>query len=648
MLSAILFLSVALLLSYFKAVYSYRPPVLFALFSVLLMMFYGVLITSKTRPETDNSHYAHNLRKGSTLRVKLTEELKHNDYYFKYTGEIIGVGRNRTRGNILVRIIKKEKRSLLKLNETLFTYVEPSELKGAMNPGAYDFKEAMKRKNIYHELTLHEGEFIKLKSQKNSFKTKVLMLRSKMLESLEKEEFSEEELSVIKALLLGSRQGLSNETMIKYQKAGAMHLLAISGLHIGIMIMILSVILKPLERFKYGKKIKLVFLIMSLWFFAFLSGLSASVIRAVGMFTILTIGMYMARNKKLDHYLFTALFISLILNPRYVFDLGFQLSYSAVMSIICFSPVIKSLWNPHHKLTRYFWNLMVISLSAQLGVLPLGLYYFHQFSALFFISSVCIIPFLGIILGMGYFVIVLIYLDFLPDLFVDIYGWMIRIMNQTIERLAGTHQLIFENVFFTLLLLGLSYMLIFFLFFWMRNLRLKHLKGVLVCVILILLSLLAEKKTTHTGNSFVVFHQYKKSLVLYRSGGKGRVYGDKEINNSFRQRLLKEYKLDHFGLELGVSKQMRHFFNIGDKRIMVIDDHVIKSDFGFDPDILILMNSPKINLERLLLDVHPTTIVADGSNFYSYKSLWERTAEKGSIIFYDTAKNGAFTMESST
>ena len=89
---------------------------------------------------------------------------------------------------------------------------------------------------------------------------------------------------------------------------------------------------------------------------------------------------------------------------------------------------------------------------------------------------------------------------------------------------------------------------------------------------------------------------------------------------------------------------MKHLFRMGNQRIMVIDHSNIKSDFGFKPDILILMNSPKINLDRLLKEVHPKIIVADGSNFFTYKSLWRRTAEKAEIIFYDTAKKGAFTL----
>ena len=397
-------IAAALLLSYFKALNSYRPPILFVFFSGLLLVFYGMLIMSGTKPERDRNHYVHRYKSGSLIQIRVVEELKHNDYYFKYKGEIQFVDQIKTRGNILIRITKNEKNRMIRLDEALFSFQSLSELNSPMNPGAFDFKEAMERKGIYHQLTLDDGEFIRCKTKGSSLKTQALMYRDGIIQSLRKKEFPKEEFSVIEALLLGRRQDLSSEMILNYQNAGAMHLLAISGLHIGILLMILNTMLKPIERFRHGKKIKLILLIAFLWFFAFLSGLSASVIRAVLMFTVLSIGLSSGRKSNLSHYLFTALFFSLIINPGYLFDLGFQLSYTAVLSIIALSPLLQSFWKPNHRMLRYFWNLLVISISAQLGVLPLSLFYFHQFSALFFLSSLCIIPFLGIILGMGYFI----------------------------------------------------------------------------------------------------------------------------------------------------------------------------------------------------------------------------------------------------
>ena len=637
-------IAAALLLSYFKALNSYRPPILFVFFSGLLLVFYGMLIMSGTKPERDRNHYVHRYKSGSLIQIRVVEELKHNDYYFKYKGEIQFVDQIKTRGNILIRITKNEKNRMIRLDEALFTFQSLSELNSPMNPGAFDFKEAMERKGIYHQLTLDDGEFIRCKTKGSSLKTQALMYRDGIIQSLRKKEFPKEEFSVIEALLLGRRQDLSSEMILNYQNAGAMHLLAISGLHIGILLMILNTMLKPIERFRHGKKIKLILLIAFLWFFAFLSGLSASVIRAVLMFTVLSIGLSSGRKSNLSHYLFTALFFSLIINPGYLFDLGFQLSYTAVLSIIALSPLLQSFWKPNHRMLRYFWNLLVISISAQLGVLPLSLFYFHQFSALFFLSSLCIIPFLGIILGMGYFMIVLNHFDQLPGFYLKSYIWVIKMMNQAIEILASLNDLIYREVFFTLILLLLSYIMIIFFISWLREPSVKRTMVLLISAIFLMTSLLVEKGLTGTSAAFIVFHQYKQSLVLKRRGNSAKIYRSSEKKDSKKDRLLRDYKLEHMTLKFEEPHKMKHFFRIGDKRIMVLDHQAIKTDFGFKPDVLILMNSPKVNLERLLKKVHPKIIVADGSNYFSYKLLWQRTAKKHKIIFHDTTKTGAFTM----
>ncbi len=581
---------------------------------------------------------------GSFIQIRLVEELKHNDYYFKYKGEVKGVDQIKTRGNVLIRVKKNEKTGVIPLDQELFTFQDLLELNSAMNPGAFDFKEAMKRKGIYHQLTLEEGEFVMGKTKENSLKTRALMYRDGILQSLRKKDFPKEEFSVMEALLLGRRQDLSNEMVLNYQNAGAMHMLAISGLHIGILLMIINSILKPMERIRYGKKVKLLLLISFLWFFAFLSGLSASVIRAVFMFTVLSIGLNSGRRNNLSHYLFTSFFLSLIINPGYLFDLGFQLSYSAVLSIIAISPIWQSFWKPNHKILRYFWNLLVISLSAQLGVLPLSLYYFHQFSALFFLSSLCIIPFLGIILGMGYFMIVLNHFDQLPYFYTETYVWVIQMMNRIIEILGSFNYLIYREVFFTLYLLLLSYIMLIFFISWFQDRSAKRSMALLMAAVFLMITLLVEKVLTLKSSAFIVFHRYDQSLILKRLGNNAQYYGSAGDSDSKKNRLLKDYQLEHRTLKLEESKRMKHFFRIEDKRVMVLDHQSINTDFGFKPDVLILMNSPKVNLERLLKKVHPEIIVADGSNYFSYKLLWKRTAEKYKIDFYDTAKMGAFVM----
>ncbi len=608
------------------------------------MMLYGMFLVSKSKPAKNSRHYLNHYGSGSIIRIILKEEHKPSDYYFKYKGEIIGVDQKRTVGDILIRVAKNRLSKPLSFDEYLITSKQPKEMGKVLNPGAFDFKEYTKRKGIYHQLSLSEGQFARIPSEQNTLRIQALKLRDRLLKSLGNKGFAMKEFSVIEALLLGKRLDLSKETILSYQNAGAMHLLAISGLHIGILLMLLNIVLKPLERLHYGKRIKWVFLIAFLWFFAFISGLSASVIRAATMFTVLSFGMLLGRSSQLGNYLFIALFLSLVIEPLYVFDLGFQLSYSAVAAIISLSPLLKSRWKPVNKTLRYFWNLLVISLAAQLGVLPLILYHFHHFSALFFLSSIAIIPFLGIVLAMGYFMIILDYFDFLWPFYVQIYAKMIGMMNQTIELFGSLNSLIYQNVFFTEALVLVSYIFIGLLTFWIRKPSAKRSASLLICGILFFVILLFEKTYTQSESAFVVFHQYKQSLILRRTGDRGVLYPGAGIPRSKELNVTKNYELEHLFLELSESKKRLNFHKLGNFRIMVIDHSSIKSDFGFEPDILILINSPKINLDRILADIRPKIIVADGSNFSSYKALWGKSAKKSGIVFHDTFKQGAFTL----
>lgn len=164
--------------------------------------------------------------------------------------------------------------------------------------------------------------------------------RINIQKSLRRYHFTEDELAVMNALLLGQRQEISKELSDNYSKAGAIHILAVSGLHVGIILLILSFLLKPLERVNKGKLIKLVLVILFLWFFAVLAGMSASVTRAVTMFSAIALGKFFNKRNAVEHSLIFSMFIILLWKPLFLFDVGFQLSYTAVFGIIWVQPVL--------------------------------------------------------------------------------------------------------------------------------------------------------------------------------------------------------------------------------------------------------------------------------------------------------------------
>ena len=608
------------------------------------MMVLGITISTRSKPQKIRAHFSNHYVEGSILEIKIVEKLKSNNFYKRYLGEIIGVNKMRSEGEIMIRITNQDSLKPLQLDEKLITSKKLNSFKEPLNPGEFNFKEYAKRKGLFYQLTIDNGAFYVIKDEQLGIRSKALMLREQILSSLVKQDFSPEEFMIIEALLLGRKEDLTKEITEKYKNAGAMHILAISGLHIGILLMILNIILKPIEKIRQGKKAKLFLLLLFLWFFALLSGLSPSVVRSVLMFSILSVGIVTGRSSKLDHYLFVSLFLSLLIEPLFIFDIGFQLSYIALISIIGVGPVIKNLWTPKHKLLRYFWELFVVSLAAQLGILPLSLYYFHHFSAVFILSSLIIIPLLGLVLGGGYMMIFLDQINYLPKMYVGIYSKVIESMNGVIGLIGNTEALIYQGIYFNFFLVILCYILIYYVVRFIKFRSIDQFIKLCFCCMIISSFLLFKYKVGQSKSNFMVFNQYKESLFIKRSGNELTLYSSPEDKTVTSEKAIENYIIKQLKLTLVRTEELKHFYKFQNKRIMVIDHELIKSDFGFEPDILVLIKSPKINLNRLLMKIQPSVIIADGSNYQTYKSLWKKSAKAAGVLFHDTSKDGAFIL----
>lgn len=220
-----------------------------------------------------------------------------------------------------------------------------------------------------------------------------LMLRERIIAIYRSWGLEKDVLAVVAALTVGDKAELTRELKATYSAAGASHVLALSGLHIGILTMILSWILFPLRRIRGGKWIMGGLLVLVLWGFALLSGLSASVVRAVTMFTIYTLASVFSEERFSGFSaLSLAAFLMLVYQPMYLFDISFQLSFVAVFSILLFYPSLSHFVHFRNRVARYVWNVLSLSIAAQLGTLPFVLYYFGTFPAYFLLSNLIVAP----------------------------------------------------------------------------------------------------------------------------------------------------------------------------------------------------------------------------------------------------------------
>lgn len=266
------------------------------------------------------------------------------------------------------------------------------------NPGEFDSESYWFNKGIYHMGFLRENDFSIL-NQGEVRKTALQKIRE-YSQGVLKEIVPEKYYGVANALIIGDKGDLDRSVKNEFSDAGAVHVLAVSGLHVGILLLMLNQFFKFFKVFKKFH-LNLILPVVVLWVYAGLTGFSPSVLRAVIMFSILTFGLLKGRQLFSLNVLFTSAFILLVFNPNYLFDIGFQLSYVAMIGIgIAFRP-ISNVFYFKSKLIRWLWLGLSVSLAAQLFTFPLTLFYFHQFPNYFVLTNLGMMVFAGLTLGSG-------------------------------------------------------------------------------------------------------------------------------------------------------------------------------------------------------------------------------------------------------
>ena len=409
------------------------PKPHFGIVTYLLASSLGMLSFYIHSDVNSKNHYSKkSFEETNSIRAIVSTTLKPNKKYNKYFITLSHFNDSIASGKILLYAPKTNDETLhcgdeIWINNAVYPIPK------AFNPYQFDYSKYLEKQNVFHQIYTRENQ-IKIIQTHKTIDFYIENLRNNLSKSFDIHHFEPKTKAIIDALILGQRLELDKDTISDYSNAGVIHILAISGLHISIIYFFIVFLLKPLKRVRFGAEIQLLIVLGILWLFALLTSLPASVTRAVTLFSLISIGNYFNQPKAIYNALAISAFLILLVQPNSIFDIGFQLSYAAVLAIVLFQPFYKKFYFTENKIAIYFIDTVLVSLAAQIGVLPLSLYYFNQLPLLFLIANLIIIPLSSLVLIAGIIILPLNYLLPTVAVFVGkVLAFSIQFMNDYIH-----------------------------------------------------------------------------------------------------------------------------------------------------------------------------------------------------------------------
>lgn len=546
----------------------------------------------------------------------------------------------------------------LKYGDLLVIKSGPKRINGPTNPGEFDFASYWGNKNIFYQDFIDADKIDVLGNDPpNGIMAFSYRVKSFCEEILTEAISGEQEQAIALALILGVKEGLDNNLKSAYAAAGAMHVLAVSGLHVGILYLFILYAFRPIRDTKYGGLITGFVSLCILWFYALLTGFSPSVQRAVVMFSVFIIGRMFGKSRNIYNSLAFSALILLLINPLMVYEVGFQLSYLAVFGIVFLQPKIYQLWSPDYWLTNKAWEITCVSIAAQLATFPLGLYYFHQFPTLFLLSNLFVIPTAFLVLILGIFVLIFagLGLTFYTAIGSVLSG-VLSLLNYAVFAIEGIEFSVLNGIQLSLEQAVLIYLslLFFTLLFLSRNF-----KYLIVTIVLIFITSgieLTEAYARSQQNEIVFYDIYGHTLIDIRRGYDTNLVGDSALNENSIKFIVSPNRL---ASGLNHENITPENFNSWQKPIAGVEVKIFHSKkfvrlserdwqhYQFQrklqTDYLIISNNSVKNIEDLMRLFSFDQLIIDSSNSIALaENLTNQTQELG-IQIHSTRLNGALT-----
>ena len=553
--------------------YQYRYIIGFIITSSFILLGF---ISYKYHFNFDNSHHFSRFQsKNQTALLRITEPPQQKENSVKLFVEVESISNDSaivaTIGDALIYLQKDSSALSLEYGDLIAFHniIKPTE--PPYNPDQFNYKLFLNTNGINNQAYARSDGWEIVSRAGFSFMGFALNLRKKLLIILQKNNVEKDELSVAAGMLLGVRDMLSPELRNAYAGAGAMHILCVSGLHVGIIFMILAYLFGFLDGTDKGKVVKSLIILLIIWFYAMLTGFSPSVVRSATMFSFIIIGQNLKRHVNIIGSLSSSAFVLLIIDPTLIFDLGFQLSYSAVTAIVILQPQIANLWIPSNKFIDKIWQLVAVSIAAQIGTAPISIFYFHQFPNYFILTNLIVIPAAYIIIMLGIIVAVFSFIPLISSFLGKILSLFISLVNFLISYIEQMDYAVSRDLYISPIILVLLILLVLSVSWW---LVLKKKKLIFINLFLIILILVAWNFNYNNKNEFVVYKNSRDTYMAIYSNHQAWVFCD---SATLENPEIASFNVEGHELKKGIRKH--HYYLLDSK--LKIHNKNFHIDFPF-------------------------------------------------------------------
>ena len=618
----------------------------------LLLALTGMFLVAANDVRNKRTWFHKTYRSSDHLLVQLEDSPVEKPKSFKAVATVHAILRNDSMlpctGKIILYLKKDDDAKNLRYGTQLVVHKKVAEIKPPGNPAAFDYKRYSLFQGITHQVYLTATDYRKgVHRKRNHLKEFLIESRHAVLSVMKKYIRGEKDRGLAEALLIGYKDNLDRSLVQSYAHTGVVHVIAISGLHLGLIYGILVLLTRPLHHPRW-RWFRTIVIVGALWLFSLLAGAQASVLRSAVMFTAIALSLLLHRKALMYNNLALSAFLLLCYQPFWLWDVGFQLSYCAVLSILAFYAPVYRMFYFRNKAVDAVWKLAAVTLAAQILTTPLSLFHFHQFPVFFLITNLVAVPVSSMVL-IGE--IILCCLCFFPPLASGIaflLQVLIRFMNDYIERVDALPFSRWEPISVSPMQVACMYLFIAGLAFVIRD-RSRHaawlcLLSLITCVALRSLS--------------VIEAGLQRRLVVYQVPGYqaidvvcGRKYyfiGDHAVENGpLRQFHMQPARLQArtaAGATTGIKA-----FRFQGHTVMILDHAIRYSNAAPLPvDVLILSGRPNIDLQQLHPMFPVKQVVIDSSVPHWLAIRWKEQCRWLQIPCHDVTGQGAFVMKLQT